>query len=248
MNKLLACFLSVSILSSTGCVTAIVWQSNAVNETKTREHVDLKDNIVSVFEYKDISIKNKLTHEKLKDIEIPTSGYGFLGDKYIYILTKGSAELMELNELVKVIPLSAFDNPDGVIRVELKPDVRSKGLVRFNDEYFVYIDKKYTLTPEQERSLKNFGFSETRYDKDRSWIKTIRISGYLFERDGITLPSTLNGKLNQPYKVEFYTTERYNSLNAGNLAGNIISTPFTLAGDIIATPILLLLYANYANK
>ncbi|MEX6320308.1 MULTISPECIES: hypothetical protein [Providencia] len=77
MNKLLACFLSVSILSSTGCVTAAVWDSNAAKETKTRASVDLKDNIVSAFEYKDISVKNKLTNQKLKDIELPTSGYGF---------------------------------------------------------------------------------------------------------------------------------------------------------------------------
>ncbi|HGN0866897.1 hypothetical protein EC835_101707 [Providencia alcalifaciens] len=248
MNKLLALFLSVSILSSTGCVTAAVWAGNAVNDTKTRERIDLKDNIVSAFEYKDITVKNKLTNEKLKHIEIPESGYGFLGDKYIYILTDGSAELMELNELVKIIPLSAFDNPDGVIRIELNSDTVCKGLVRFNDDYFIHINRKYTLTSEQEKILKDFGFSETRYDKGMSWVKTIRISGYLFERDGVELPPTLNGKLNQAYKVELYTTERYESFSAGNLAGNVISTPFTLAADVIATPILLILYAKYVKK
>ncbi|HHQ2583582.1 TPA: hypothetical protein ACSPKR_000910 [Providencia rettgeri] len=248
MNKLLVCFLSISILSSTGCVTAAVWDSNAAKETKTREYVDLKDNIVSAFEYKDISVKNKLTNQKLRDIDLPTSGYGFLGDKYIYILTNGSSELMELNELVKVIPLSAFNNPEGVIRVEIKPDEHREGLVKFNDSYFVYIDKKYTLSPEQEKRLKDLGFSESRFDNDKSWVKTIPLSGYLFDRNGITLPLAPNAKLNQSYKVEFYTTEEYTSLSAGKLAGNVMITPFTIAADIIATPILLILYANYVNK
>ncbi|CAG9414187.1 MULTISPECIES: hypothetical protein [Providencia] len=248
MNKLLACFLSVSILSSAGCVTAAVWDSNTAKETNIRECVDLKDNIVSAFEYKDISVKNKLTNQKLKEIELPTSGYGFLGDKYIYILTNGSAELMKLNELVKVIPLSAFNNPEGVIRIEIKPDERREGLVKFNDSYFVYIDKKYRLSPEQEKSLKDFGFSERRFDNDKSWVKTIPLSGYLFDRNGITLPLVPNAKLNQSYKVEFYTTEEYTSLSAGKLAGNVMITPFTIAADIIATPILLILYANYVNK
>ncbi|MCW2254087.1 hypothetical protein M2263_001806 [Providencia alcalifaciens] len=248
MNKLLACFFSISILSSTGCVTAAVWDSNAAKETKTRVSVDLKDNIASAFEYKDISVKNKLTNQKLKDIELPTSGYGFLGDKYIYILTNGSAELIELNELVKVIPLSAFNNPEGVIRIEIKPDERREGLVKFNDDYFVYIDKKYTLSPEQEEKLKDFGFSERRFDNDKSWVKTIPISGYLFDRNGIALPSAPNAKLNQPYKVEFYTTEKYESLSAGKLAGNVMITPFTIAADIIATPVLLIMYAKYVNK
>ncbi|MDE5306839.1 hypothetical protein PY546_09645 [Providencia stuartii] len=66
MKKLLACFLSISILSSTGCLTKNFWEDNPTVETKSQNVVKLTDKIIASFEYKNIKIESKTTKKRYK--------------------------------------------------------------------------------------------------------------------------------------------------------------------------------------
>nr|WP_314265019.1 hypothetical protein [uncultured Moellerella sp.] len=247
MKKIIVGFLALLILGSTGCVTYGIWGSNPVKESKSRKNIDLKDNIITAFEYKDVSVKDNQTNENVKNIKFPDVGYGFMGEKYVYILTEGSTELMELNELVKIIPLAAFDNPEGIIRLNIQKENKA-GLIEFSENYRIYTDAKFKLNSQQVEALERLGFHEKAKLGKVSWNKTIKLKGYLFDKNNMTFPAIPKDNLNGSYKVEFYTTENYESFSAGNLAGNILVTPFTLAADIIATPALLILYGSYVGS
>lgn len=240
MNKLLACFLSLSILSSTGCMTKNFWEDHPIVETKSQDVVKLTDKIVTTFEYKNIKVQGKTTNIT-HDINIPTSGFGFVGEKYVYLLTSGSTELMDLNEIVKKIPLAAFDNPQGVIRIQILPNSNSQSPIEFMQDYFVYTNSNYKLTKEQIKILEQAGFKKRSEGNSKSsWIKTISIKGYVIDRNDMNLPAISVDKLNELYTVELYSAEDKKSFSAGNLAAKIIATPFTVVADIIVTPPLFI--------
>lgn len=236
MNKLLACFLSVSILSSTGCITKNFWEEHPTIEKKSQDVVKLTDKIVTAFEYKNIKVQGKTTNVT-HDINIPTSGFGFAGEKYVYLLTSGSTELMELNEIVKKIPLAAFDNPQGIIRIQILPNGNSQSPIEFMQDYFVYTDPEFQFTDEQIKVLKQAGFKNRTIQSDKSsWKKTVPIKGYIIDRNDMDLPKISGAKLNELYTVELYSTEDKKSFNAGNLAAKILATPFTIVADVIVIP------------
>ncbi|QPB79768.1 hypothetical protein EHE21_10405 [Proteus sp. GOKU] len=243
MKKIAFFFLSLLILSTTGCVTGAIWYSNPVVDSEYKKKASVNDNIVGAFEYKNLRIKYNQNNENLAPIQLPGSGYGFLGENYIYILTQGADELMQLNEIIKTIPLKAFDNSEGIIRLELTQ--KNDNVIEFKENYYVYISKKFTLTDKQTEVLKNLGFKETRNSDDSSWVKTIPIKGYVFQKDVMEMPATLKDKLNENYKVELYTYEKRGSFKPGNLANNIIITPLTLVADVIATPVIMLAFSDY---
>ncbi|EOD8958117.1 hypothetical protein ACJ5XU_001567 [Providencia stuartii] len=237
MKKLLACFLSISILSSTGCLTKNFWEDNPTVETKSQNVVKLTDKIIASFEYKNIKIESKTTKNDINDIKFPDSGFGFIGEKYAYLLTSGSSELMELNELVKIIPLTAFDNPKGIIRIKILPNSNSQSPIEFMQNYFVYTDPKFQFTDAQIKALEQAGFKNRAQGNDKSsWVRTVPIKGYIIDRNDISLPVTSNAKLNELYTVELYVSEEQKSFNAGNLIAKIIATPFTVVADVVITP------------
>ncbi|OAT37967.1 hypothetical protein [Proteus myxofaciens] len=243
MKKIVFLFLSLLILNTTGCVTGAVWYSHPVVDSEYKKQASLKDNIVGAFEYKNLKIKYNQNSENLVSIRLPESGYGFLGDNYIYILTQGTDELMQLNEIIKTIPLKAFDNSEGIIRLELTQ--KNDNVIEFKEDYHVYISKNFTLTDKQTEILKDLGFKETRHSNDSSWIKTIPIKGYVFQKEVMAMPETLKDKLNESYKVELYSYEKNNAFKPGNLASNIIITPITLVADVIATPVIVFVFWDY---
>ncbi|MBI6529589.1 hypothetical protein JEP40_10730 [Proteus vulgaris] len=243
MKKIVLLFLSLLILSTTGCVTGAVWYSNPVVDSEYKKQASVNDNIINAFEYKNLRVKYNQNNENLAPIQLPGSGYGFLGENYIYILTQGADELMQLNEIIKTIPLKAFDNSEGIIKLKLTQ--KNDNVIEFKENYYVYISKKFTLTGEQTEILKDLGFKETRNSNDSSWVKTIPIKGYVFQKDVMEMPETLKGKLNENYKVELYTYEKSDSFKPGNLAGNIIITPITLVADVIATPVIIFVFWDY---
>lgn len=231
MKKLLACFLSISILSSTGCLTKNFWEDNPTVETKSQNVVKLTDKIIASFEYKNIKIESKTTKNDINDIKFPDSGFGFIGEKYAYLLTSGSSELMELNELVKIIPLTAFDNPKGIIRIKILPNSNSQSPIE------LYTDPKFQFTDAQIKALEQAGFKNGAQGNDKSsWVRTVPIKGYIIDRNDISLPVTSNAKLNELYTVELYASEEQKSFNAGNLIAKIIATPFTVVADVVITP------------
>ncbi|MBP6120764.1 MULTISPECIES: hypothetical protein [Providencia] len=251
MNKLLACFLSVSILSSTGCITKSVWEDNPTVETKSQNVVKLTDKIVTTFEYKNIKIQGKTTKKDTDDANIPNSGFGFAGEKYAYLLTSGSTELMELNEIVKKIPLAAFDNQEGIIRIKILPNSNSQSPIEFMQDYFVYTDSNYKLTKEQIKILEQAGFKKKSEGNSKSsWIKTVPIKGYVIDRNDMNLPAISGDKLNELYTVELYSAEDKKSFSTGNLAAKIIATPFTIVADVIVMPpaAIFVMYAFSKHK
>lgn len=246
MNKLLTCFLSLSILSSTGCITKNFWEDHPTVESESKNVVKLTDRIVTGFEYKNIKIQSKTEKSNIEEIKIPNSGFGFAGEKYAYLLTSGSTELMELNTLVKTIPLAAFDNPKGIIRVKLLPNNGSKSPLEFMQDYSVYTAPEFQLTEEQIKTLEQAGFKKrSGGDGKSSWKKTIPIRGYVIDRNDINIPESATGKLNESYTVELYLTEDQKSFKAGNLAAKVIVTPFTVVADVILTPPLFI-FVMYA--
>ena len=249
MNKLLMCFLSASILSSTGCITKNFWEEHPTVEAKSQDIVKLTDKIVATFEYNNIKIQGKTTRQYIDDTSIPNSGFGFAGEKYVYLLTSGSTELMELNEIVKKVPLAAFDNPEGIIRIKILPNSNSQSLIEFTQDYFVYTDPEFQFTDEQIKVLEQAGFKNRSPQSDKSsWRKTVPIKGYVIDRNDINLPKASGAKLNELYTVELYSAEDKKSFSAGNLAAKIIATPFTLVADVIVIPPTAIFIMYIFNK
>lgn len=83
--KSAACIGMVLLLS--GC-TAILWGGNKIADSHRVNVLKMQDNVTDVFKYKNIAasvVQGKVNIPLI----IPSEGIAFLGEKNVYILTRG---------------------------------------------------------------------------------------------------------------------------------------------------------------
>jgi len=227
------CFLSIIAVASslTGC-TAILWSANNPIEHGNDYRTEIKDSVSGAVEYKNLQLST-LQSSKKTPIDVPSEGVAFIGHDYIYFLTKGADQLLELNDNVNNLPY--YDQSgDGILRFDLKDHIKNNVLTPFSNTFTVIV-RNEKLTTEQITLLKKLGFiyTNSRYEKE------VYIGGVIVPRKNLNYNFGTENKLAKAYQVEFYTSKYKTKLNPGNIVENIVITPVALAADIIFFPISL---------
>jgi len=226
-------YLSALLLLS-GC-TAILWKENNVTEHRWEEHVHIKDNIDSVFQYANLSA-SVLQGKSNIMLDMPPQGLAFIGEKNIYILTRGQAELISLDKLSAQLPLvSGFKKYDG-IRLKLKRTKKNDAVIQFSDTLEIWLNKRYGSISEQDlHTIKLAGFTKN----SGRYVKNINIEGVILPRGEHSPIFSTTASLHKKYQIEFYTHDDSTHFHPLNLATNVVLTPLTLTTDIVFLPISL---------
>lgn len=228
--KMVACLSALLLLS--GC-TAFLWGGNSVTDRRTEKNVHIQDVVDGVFQYENLSA-SVLQKNSSVTLDIPPNGIAFLGEKNIYILTQGAAELMSLDKLSARIPLvSGFEKYDG-IRLELKRPGKDDAVMYFRDTLALWVNERYSdISVQDLNAIKQAGF----WSNGGRYIKQVRIEGVILPRGKHDNIFGTNELLHKKHKIEFYSEEKSINFHPLNLATNVILTPFTVAADIIFFPI-----------
>lgn len=224
---------AIALLLS-GC-TALLWEVNKPTERDVKYCTEIKDNVFSVMQYENLQLL-ATQDGKTSQLGIPQQGVAFLGEKNIYILSKGADELLALNDNINKLPL-AGKHDGNKIRLKLSTPDKSNPVIRFSDTFRVNVSgKENDLTTEQLTILKELGFSlgAGNYRKD------ISIAGVIISRNSFTYPLNISNKLTKLYPVEFYSTQGITRLNLLNISENVVITPVALAADIVFFPVTLM--------
>lgn len=224
---------AIALLLS-GC-TALLWEENKPTEHDVKYRTEIKDNVFSVMKYENLQLL-ATQDGKISQLGIPQQGVAFLGEKNIYILSKGADELLALNDNINKLPL-AGKHDGNKIRLKLSTPDKSNPVIRFSDTFRVNVSgKENDLTTEQLTILKELGF----YLGAENYRKDISIAGVIISRNSFTYPLNISNKLTKLYPVEFYSTQRITRLNLLNIAENVVITPVALAADIVFFPVTLM--------
>lgn len=231
ITKSAACIVMVLFLS--GC-TAILWGGNKVSGSHRVNVMKMQDNVTDIFQYENISAS--VVQDKTNiPLIIPSKGIAFLGEKNVYILTRGADELLSLNKLTDKIPLIA-GKEENTLMLQLARPVKGDAVVRFKDSLRVWVNKSAGELSEYDIGvIKHSGFQST---KGGYW-KDVNIEGMVLSRKSLNYTFTNTASLGRKYKVEFYATDNETDFYPKNLATNIVLTPVVLAADILFFPVSL---------
>lgn len=216
-----------------GC-TAILWGGNKVAGSHQVNVMKMQDNVTDIFQYKNLAAS--VVQDKTKiPLIIPSEGIAFLGEKNVYILTRGADELLSLNKLTDKIPLIA-GKEENTLKLQLARPVKGDAVVHFEDSLRVWVNKSAGELSENDIDvIKHSGF---RSAKEGYW-KDVNIVGMVLPRKSINYTFTNTESLGRKYKIEFYATDSEIDFSPKNLATNIVLTPVVLAADIVFFPVSL---------
>lgn len=231
ITKSAACFGMVLLLS--GC-TAILWGGNKVANSHQVNVMKMQDNVTDIFQYKNLAAS--VIQDKANiPLVIPSEGIAFLGEKNVYILTRGSDELLSLNKLTDRIPLIA-GKEENTLKLQLARPVKGDAVVHFKDSLRVRVNKSVgELSEGDVNIIKHSGFQNT----GGEYWKNVNIEGVILPRKSLNYAFTNTESLGRKYKVEFYATDNETDFYPKNLATNIVLTPVALAADIVFFPVSL---------
>lgn len=85
-----------------GC-TALLWGGNKVAEPKTERHIQIQDSVTGIFQYKNLAV-SVVQGSKKTTVNVPSEGVAFVGEKNIYILTRGLMNFCPLINLQLKFP------------------------------------------------------------------------------------------------------------------------------------------------
>ncbi|EPN2807501.1 hypothetical protein ACTWOG_005260 [Serratia marcescens] len=238
--KIVACLGALLLLS--GC-TVVLWGENKVADKRTEKHVQVQDNVDGVFQYKNLSA-SVLQEKSRVTLDIPPEGIAFLGEKNIYILTRGATELMSLDKLSARVPLvSGFEKYAGV-KLKLERPRKNDAVMHFSDTLSVWVNKRYGDISEQDlNTLEHAGF----WSNGGRYVKQVRIEGVILPRGAYDNIFGTTEPLNKKHQIEFYTEDRSTHFHPLNLATNVVLTPFTAVADIVFFPISLRVLGLISN-
>lgn len=231
ITKSSACIVMVLLLS--GC-TAILWGGNKVSGNHRVNVMKMQDDVTDIFQYENISAS--VVQDKTNiPLIIPSKGIAFLGEKNVYILTRGADELLSLNKLTDKIPLIA-GKEENTLKLQLARPVKGDAVFRFKDSLRVWVNKSAGELSENDIGvIKHSGFQST---KGGYW-KDVNIEGMVLPRKSLNYTFTNTESLERKYKVEFYMIDNETDFYPKNLATNIVLTPVALAADIVFFPVSL---------
>jgi hypothetical protein len=216
-----------------GC-TALLWGGNKVTESHTVKVTQIKDNVTGVFQYDNLAA-SVVQGSSSKSLIIPSAGVAFMGEKNIYILTRGATELLSLNKVADKVPLISGTD-ENTLKLKLVSPKKGEATVHFMDTLLVEVNKKHDdLSPEDIAVLKQSGFQ----DEGRRYLKKVSIEGVIIPRKNLNYQFTDTESLGRKYTVEFYNWDGKTNLNLENLATNVVLTPLAAAADIVFFPISL---------
>lgn len=231
ITKSAACTGMVLLLS--GC-TAILWGGNKVAENHRVNVMQMQDNVTDIFQYKNLAASVVQGKTSISLI-IPSEGIAFLGEKNIYILTKGADELLSLNKITDRLPLISAKE-ENTLKLQLARLEKGDAVAHFKDSLRVSVNKSTdALSEEDINIIKNSGFQ----NKGGKYWKDVTIEGAILPRKSLNYAFTNAESLGRQYKVEFYATDSETEFYPKNLATNIMLTPVALAADIVFFPISL---------
>ncbi|WP_409075894.1 hypothetical protein ACF2G4_08905 [Pantoea sp. C3] len=238
--KMVACLGALLLLS--GC-TVVLWGGNKVADKRTEKHVQVQDNVDGVFQYKNLAA-SVLQGESKITLDIPPEGIAFLGEKNIYILTRGATELMSLDKISTLVALvSGFEKYDGV-RLKLTSSGKDDAVMHFSDTLVVWVDKSYGRISDYELNIiKSAGF----WNNGGRYVKQVHIEGVIIPRGKNNNIFSKTDFLDKKHKVQFYSEDNSTNFHPLNLATNVVLTPFTAVADIIFFPISLRLLGLISN-
>ncbi|MEN0585188.1 MULTISPECIES: hypothetical protein [unclassified Kosakonia] len=231
ITKSSACIVMVLLLS--GC-TAILWGGNKVSGSHLVNVMKMQDDVTDIFQYENISAS--VVQDKTNiPLIIPSKGIAFLGEKNVYILTRGADELLSLNKLTDKIPLIA-GKEENTLKLQLARPVKGDAVFRFKDSLRVWVNKSAGELSENDIGvIRHSGFQST---KGGYW-KDVNIEGMVLPRKSLNYTFTNTESLERKYKVEFYMIDNETDFYPKNLATNIVLTPVALAADIVFFPVSL---------
>ncbi|WP_189087210.1 hypothetical protein [Klebsiella michiganensis] len=158
ITKFVACIVMVLLLS--GC-TAILWGGNKVSGSHRVNVMKMQDSVTDIFQYENISAS--VVQDKTNiPLIIPSEGIAFLGERNVYILTRGADELLSLNKLTDKIPLIA-GKEENTLKLQLARSVKGDAVFRFKDSLRVWVNKSEGELSEYDIDvIKHSGFQNSK--------------------------------------------------------------------------------------
>ncbi|HFU8552187.1 hypothetical protein [Escherichia coli] len=152
--RILTCLGVMYLLS--GC-TALLWGVNKVAEPKTERHNQIQDSVTGVFQYKNLAV-SVVQGSKKTTVNVPSEGVAFVGEKNIYILTRGADELLSLNKLATQIPLIS-GREENTLKFRINKPSGSDSVLQFSDALPVEVNKSSRmLSTEELKTIQYAGF------------------------------------------------------------------------------------------
>lgn len=206
-------------------------------------HVQVQDNIDGVFQYKNLSASAIQGKSKVK-LDIPPEGIAFRGEKNIYILTQGAAELILLDEISARVPVVSGLEKYAGVRLKLERPQKNDAVIHFSDELLVRVNKKYSDISEHDiNAIEQAGF----WKNDGRYIKKLRIEGVILPRGKHENIFSAIEPMKKKHQIELYTTDSPIKFHPLRLATNIVLTPLTGVVDIVFFPISLRVLGVISN-
>lgn len=228
-TKIAAC-LSMALLLS-GC-TVLLWGGNKVVETHSVTKLQIQDNVIGAFNYSNVKLSAS-RGSLVTPVDIPSEGVAFLGEKNVYIIVRGTDELLSLDKNINNLPMVSSGQADA-IKFRLKKQDKNDVIIRFEDTLTVDINKKVSELSAQEKEIaEQLGFHVV----SEIYTKNISLQGVIIPRESFKYSFDNVGALGDKYKVEFYSPDSEINFSLEKLTTNIVITPVALAADIVFFPI-----------
>ena len=244
-------FLAAALLMLNGCATAFLWKDyESEGSPTTSTHTD-KDTVVGFARVKPDSQK------------LPPNSIVMLGERYIYVLTKGSNPRAGSGETAREVDLGAILNvklsqpfqmyspsddaknccstpPWEGFRLNTSPSGQ-----RFcSADFDLVYQENPRLSPAERRreraELERLQFRQVTDNKGASrYARTIRVCGRLYARpNGMNYDYRFETPLPVTISTTITTTKPVSSISAGGV-GRALATPFTAVLDIVTLPVSL---------
>jgi hypothetical protein len=216
-----------------GC-TVLLWGGNKIAEPKTERHIQIKDSVTGVFQYKNVAV-SAVQGSKKTAVKVPSEGVAFVGEKNIYILTQGADELLSLNKLATQIPLIS-GREENTLKFRINKSSSSDSVLRFSDALPVEVNKSSSmLSSEELNTIRHSGFQSNGV----RYVRDVSITGVIIPKSSVNYTFEKTESLGRTYSVQFYSMEAGTDFHPINLATNIVVTPLALSADIVFFPISL---------
>ncbi|MEI2264058.1 hypothetical protein [Erwinia sp. CGal63] len=228
-TKLIAvCFCSLLL---SGC-TALLWNGNEVTTSYTERKLQFQDKVTAIYQYKNLAA-SVIQEKKKVPLHIPAEGVAFVGEKNIYILTRGTDELLALNKIAARIPLIS-DSKEHTLQFDLTGSSKNKALLYFREILTIAVNQPTNkMSKEESDIISQAGFTI----HEGEYFKNVEVGGIIIPKAQLNYSFNETESLERQYNIEFYSKKRATDFHPGNLATNIVLTPLALASDIIFFPI-----------
>jgi len=244
-------FLTAALLLLNGCATYALWEN----------HDSSPDYTVSTSTHTENDTVVGFARVKPDSQKLPPNSIVMLGERYIYVLTKGSNPRAGSGETAREVDLGAILNvklsqpfqmydpsndPKNCCSAQpwegFRLEAGSPSAQRFcSADFDLVYQENPRLSPAERRreraELERLQFRQVTDSKGASrYARTIRVCGQRYTR-----PSGMKDdyRFETPIPVTISSTVTQRSSNVSGAVGRALVTPFTAAVDIVTLPIVL---------